>query len=328
MAEEEGALAVAAPAVAAPGPVPTAGLHGGVTPFDPNQDDWCEYIERLEHYYTANDIDSVEKRRAILFNAVGASTYRLIRTLVSPSKVTDLSFADIVERARAPFNPKPSLIVKRFEFNTRRQKEGESIPVYVAELRKLAEYCEYGTTLSDMLRDRLVCGIRDSAVQRRLLQQQDLTFDKAMDIAVACETADKDSKRLNLSNLSTAPDKDNQIRKVKDNPYTTPSAPKRVDNGRRGKPFNKRGKRQGTQYSPQTKEECYRCGGEHNSSSCQYKEYLCNYCGKRGHLSRKCRKRIKDQEDGTHRVTSEVQFNYEHGYWKNTCSLSFAYIVG
>jgi hypothetical protein len=32
-----------------------------VAMFDPLQDDWCEYIERLEHYFTANDIVSSEK---------------------------------------------------------------------------------------------------------------------------------------------------------------------------------------------------------------------------------------------------------------------------
>ena len=94
----------------------------------------------MEHYFTANDIASSEKRRAILLNAVGATTYRLIRTLVAPAKVSEISFDNIVDRAR---NPKPSPIVKRFEFNTRRQKENESVAVYVAELRKIAEYCEF-----------------------------------------------------------------------------------------------------------------------------------------------------------------------------------------
>ena len=69
-------------------------------------------------------------------------------------------------------------IVKRFEFNSHTQKEGESIAVYVAELRKIAEYCEYGAMLSDMLRDRLVCGISTKSIQ---LQQTELTFDKALE---------------------------------------------------------------------------------------------------------------------------------------------------
>ena len=51
------------------------GLHGAVIAFDPAKENWSEYVERLEHYFTTNDIVSNEKRRAILLNAVGASTY-------------------------------------------------------------------------------------------------------------------------------------------------------------------------------------------------------------------------------------------------------------
>ena len=105
------------PPAAPPAAVVSAGFYGTVATFDPKQDDWCEYIKRLEHYFSAN-IVSLEKRRAILLTAVGVSTYRPICTLVPPAKVSEVSFADIINRAKAHFNPKPSPIVKRFEFNT------------------------------------------------------------------------------------------------------------------------------------------------------------------------------------------------------------------
>ena len=105
-----------APAAAALLPQAVLGLHGAVAVFDAAQDDWSEYIERLEHYFTANDIVSEDKQRAVLFTAVGPSTYRLIRSLVSPAKVTEVSLGEIVGKARAHFNPKPSPIVKRYEF--------------------------------------------------------------------------------------------------------------------------------------------------------------------------------------------------------------------
>ena len=68
--------------------------------------------------------------------------------------------------------------------------------VFVAELRKIAQYCDYGDVLSDMLRDRVVCGLANKAVQRRLLQEPTLTFEKALEVAVAAETAARDSRRL------------------------------------------------------------------------------------------------------------------------------------
>ena len=70
---------------------------------------------------------------------------------------------------------------------------------FVAELRKIVKYCEYGEVLSDMLRDRVVFGISNKRVQRRLLQEPDLTFDKALEMALAAETADRDSMRLQVT---------------------------------------------------------------------------------------------------------------------------------
>jgi len=133
-------------------PAPAVGLHGTVIPFDGDREEWSEYAERLEHYFTANDITNDVKKRAILLNGVGPGTYRLIKTLASPMKVTDLTFLEKVTQATKHFNPKPSPIVKGYEFNTRRQEEGETVAKFVAELRKIAEYCEYGGVLSDMLR--------------------------------------------------------------------------------------------------------------------------------------------------------------------------------
>ena len=41
------------------------------------------------------------------------------------------------------------------------------------------------------MRDRIVCGIKDSRVQRRLLAEPMLTFAKALEIAQASELAEK-----------------------------------------------------------------------------------------------------------------------------------------
>ena len=67
---------------------------------------------------------------------------------------------------------------------------------YVAELRHLSEHCEFGMTLNEMLRDRLVCGVEEPKIQRRLLAEPDLTFDKAFELAIASESADKNAKDL------------------------------------------------------------------------------------------------------------------------------------
>ena len=275
-------------AAVAVAPVKGLGLHGTVILYDATQEEWSEYAERIEHYFTANDITSGAKRRAILLNAVGPATYRLLKTLVSPAKITELTFEEIVERAAKHFNPKPSPIVKRYEFNTRRQEEGETVATFVAALLKIAEYCEYGDVLDDMLRDRVVCGINNKAVQQRLLQEPSLTFEKALEMAVAAETADRDSRRLRGSSL---PDKDvTQVQREKGEPLTTDSPA--VECHKPQRPGGTRERPGGNK-----ERECYRCGGNHQPSRCTFLDYECHYWKKKGHLMKMCRKKARKEKD-------------------------------
>lgn len=58
-------------------------------------------------------------------------------------------------------------IFERARFNRRNQLEGETAVKYM-ELHALAESCEYGVQTGEMIRDRLVVGIRDEAMSRKL----------------------------------------------------------------------------------------------------------------------------------------------------------------
>jgi hypothetical protein len=48
--------------------------HGSVGEFQSAQGDWLAYVERLQQYFTANNVDE-GKQRAILLSAVDAPTY-------------------------------------------------------------------------------------------------------------------------------------------------------------------------------------------------------------------------------------------------------------
>ena len=94
-----------------------------------------------------------------------------------------------VSGAQPGTNPKPLVTVQRFHFYSRFRQPEESISTFVAELRNLAKDCDFGTTLEDNLRDRLICGIADQILQKRLLSEQNLTFKKAFEIAQSHESA-------------------------------------------------------------------------------------------------------------------------------------------
>ena len=66
---------------------------------------------------------------------------------------------------------------ERWRFNTRNQEEGETFRDYVTELRRLARGCEFDSiTPQQILRDRIVCGIKDKNLIRSMIGKKDLTF--------------------------------------------------------------------------------------------------------------------------------------------------------
>ena len=161
---------------------------GHIGAFDHDQEDWKSYSERLGHYLSANKIDDAIQKRDVLLSTCGPTTYTLVRNLATPSPPAELSYEQLIQLLQDHYNPKPSVPVQRFQFNTRCRQSGESIGQFVAALRQLSEHCNFGGSLDDMLRDRLICGVDDGRIQRRLLAETDLDFKRAYELAVAMES--------------------------------------------------------------------------------------------------------------------------------------------
>ena len=83
----------------------------------PNQEGWDQYIERLEHYFSANGITDSGKQRAILLTIIGVMAYSLLHNLVSPAKPGDKTFAELCKLMQKHYNLAPSVIVQRCKFN-------------------------------------------------------------------------------------------------------------------------------------------------------------------------------------------------------------------
>ncbi|KAM7296545.1 uncharacterized protein ISCGN_021703 [Ixodes scapularis] len=173
------------------------GRLGHMEEFSPDHpESWPAYKERLGFYFAANGVVEEQQQRAVLCSVCGPATYAILRSLCSPATPAETPYADIVSKLTSHFTPRPSVIVQRFSFHKRSQQPGEDIAEFVADLRRLSEHCEFGVFLEDMLRDRLVCGVRDEGLQRRLLAESTLDFKKAYDKAVAAEYATRQTENI------------------------------------------------------------------------------------------------------------------------------------
>ncbi|XP_039543047.1 uncharacterized protein K02A2.6-like [Pimephales promelas] len=246
------------------------GTIGSLAAFDAQAQTWEEYSEVLEQFFVANGIEDEGKQRAILISVVGPQTYSVMRNILSPTKPSEKTFQQLVTLLKNHFNPQPSEIVQRFRFDSRMKKPTETVTEYVAELRRLAQDCNYGATLDQMLRDRLVCGIDDDRIQRRLLSEANLTFETAFKIAVANEAASKNV--LDLQSKSSVQACNSVMYKER-----------KPDRWKKGEMSEQKELR-----------ECYRCcGTNHKANDCRFKKDKCYVCEKIGHIARACRNKSK-----------------------------------
>ena len=71
---------------------------------------------------------------------------------------------------------------ERYLFNQRSQAANEGIDVYYAALLKIAENCKLGDLEQSLVKDRIVVGVRDPALRKRLLYEKKLTLQKCLEM--------------------------------------------------------------------------------------------------------------------------------------------------
>lgn len=247
---------------------------GKLGDFQEGKESFVNYAERMEQFFVANEVKD-EKKVAVLLSVIGPATYGILKNLLQPQLPKNTSFENIVGALKNYYMPKPLVISERFKFNKRNQKEGETVNEYVCELKKLSADCEFGDFLKEALRDRLVCGLKSEAIQKKLLSEAKLDFDGAVRIATAMEIADKDTQSFAGNTESV---------------HFMNSKP-----GQRGKPTSAGPKKPG-----------YRGGEKHYLDAGKHRNSIkCYKCGKPGHIAKHCKVQGKvylKQDKTTHYV--------------------------
>ena len=180
-------------------------------------------------------------------------------------EVWQRTIKEVKDKFRAYCNPKKNLTYERYVFNSRSQKESESINVYVTELGNLATNCEFADLRDSLIRDRLVLGIRDHAMRERLLRVEDLSLEKAATMLRAAEISKQQIARIKTAESS----EEGAIEEITQNYQKLQTK------------FNK------SQRQTPTK-SCKSCGAKHALRKCPAFGKICSKCNKRNHFAKCC----------------------------------------
>lgn len=92
--------------------------------------------------------------------------------------------------------PRRNETYERFLFRIRFQEPHESLEDFAAELQRKSHFCKFGAQRESLVRDQIVLGCTDDKLRQRLLQQDDLTLEGALQI---CHLAELKAKEVQHS---------------------------------------------------------------------------------------------------------------------------------
>lgn len=136
---------------------------------------FTEWAERLEYLFSINAVKE-EHKKAYLATLGGPVVYSELKLLYPNTDLNTIAYRDMISKLKARFDKVAPDIIQRLNFNNRMQQKDESVEDFVLAVKLQAEFCTFGDYKSIAIRDRVIAGIRDKALQQRLLNEENLTL--------------------------------------------------------------------------------------------------------------------------------------------------------
>lgn len=275
-------------------------------------ENWKNFKRDLDIYMVATESDgkAAKIKVALFLNLIGRDALKLFDTfaLTQPQKE---SYEEVIKSFEDFCKPKKNSIFERYMFISRSQKEGESFDSFLMEIKRLSSTCEYGANEKEMLRDRIVHGITNKDMQRKLLTMGDLTCDQAIEKCRAAEVTREQTASMNKTTASV-----NEMHTKNDTHKQSNGnrsfSNNNNNNGNRGNrnAFNGNSRNYSNQNNNKNKgnknfrsqqsqnksngnnsNSCRFCNFKHNKGECPAYGKVCRACSKKNHFESVCRSR-------------------------------------
>ncbi|XP_025757966.1 uncharacterized protein K02A2.6-like [Oreochromis niloticus] len=236
--------------------------------------EWPKWIRRFERFRIATALDNKSDEYQVnsLLYAMGDAAADVLAVL--PLCDADKKkYATVKEAFDKHYVGKHNVIFERAQFNSRRQQDGEGTESFITAVHKLAENCAFGALKDELIRDRIVVGIKDKRLSEQLQMDSELTLAKAIEKVRQSEMV---KKQQSILHSSAAVEKTLNMDTTRTN---TTCGKTQTWQKKEQKPIK------------QSEKECGRCGRKKKLSwkECPAKEVQCRKCQKKGHFAVVCR---------------------------------------
>ena len=226
-------------------------------------ENWRRFRQNFEIFMKATQKDKLadDVKMAILLNIMGEEAVEVYNGF--NLKEEEKKYDHVIATFEKYCIPKKNVVFERYLFNKRCQEDGEEFENFVNDLRKLASTCEYSTLKEELIRDRIILGIRDVTIQERLLRTEKLTLDLAIEACKAAELTKARVRDLHEKSIDAV----NKKKMGHSNKYHDKMRPS------------------------QGKFKCRRCNKVHGPRECPAFGKNCRRCGTVNHFEVGCRVR-------------------------------------
>ncbi|XP_060076924.1 uncharacterized protein K02A2.6-like [Ylistrum balloti] len=284
-----------------PAPQPVINLPAFNIPFPPKLDlksnltqSWKRFKRVWDNYEIATGLSTKDKslRTATFLTCIGADALEIFEGFEFETEDQAKDINLVIQKFDTFCVGKTNETYERYCFNKRDQEQSENIDTYVSILRTLAKTCNYGALEDDLIRDRMVIGIRDNNTRKKLLQDAKLKLNTCIDV---CRASEKTSK---------------QLREITQEEVHVVRKHQTKGQRQNEKSFSK----------SKSKIECKFCGRihAHKKEACPAWGQTCHKCGRDNHFEIKCQGRAQQKPQQKHvhkqKLTKKVHYVDEDDY--------------
>ena len=133
---------------------------------------WKAYKQVCENYSLISGLNAhtEEYKVAFFLHCIGTEGLKIYNGFQFESEADRKNLNKVLDKFDEFTLGQTNETYERYVFNSRNHEEQESIDAYVTALRNLAKSCNFCDCMRDsLIRDRIVLGVRDNALRKKLL---------------------------------------------------------------------------------------------------------------------------------------------------------------